>query len=185
MPSRVEFLRSCAAVVAAAVLAVVGTTATASAAPDQSTDQSDAGFRFRNDNSGLCLSIPGGSRTVGVQATQFDCEPDTAAKQFVVLDWYTDGYGNPVIGLSPYESFFGDRPLCLGVPGGSTTQGAAVAQFECSGNSDQMWAWDKASRLRNVKTNQCLSVYAGWTSPGVEIIQWGCGDGAAQKWRLY
>jgi len=184
MRKRSVLVRAFATIVAVVLATLALNTATATAvvpgAAVLNEADAPAEFKFENVNSHKCITIPGSSTAVGVQATQFTCNPLTLTKRFHMLDWGPDEFGNPIIGLRNANSY-----KCLGVPGSSTAEGTAVGQYTCSGNEDQKWSWDTADRLRNRATNQCLSVPYGWTSDSVGLIQWGCGTSNAQRWDVF
>lgn len=73
--------------------------------------------------------------------------------------------------------------LCLAVPGASTTNGAKLIQFRCSGGG-QDWSKESGSwaRFVNGDTNKCMAIPNGSTTAGVQAIQWTCGSGHEQIW---
>lgn len=125
--------------------------------------------RILVSHSEKCLSIPNGSHTAGVQATQFDCEPNTPAKRFDVQEQNLDAWDNPVFSIKNVAN---------------TRLGEPVIQDQCSPYST--WTWDKAWRLVWDPNRQlCLAVPHGYKSNNVGLILWTCNNGREQQWSEY
>ena len=172
---------------AAMVLAVSATATAASASPSpQAADSMLAAAtatRILVSHSESCMSIPGGSKTDGVQATQFDCEPNGPAKRFYPEPQGTDSWGNPIFTLRNEAS-----RLCLGdFEPGSPEAGDPVRQSTCS----SLWSWDKAGRLVLLASTYpggqhlCLAVPHAWKANNIGLIVWPCNSGREQVWTEY
>jgi hypothetical protein len=149
----------------------------AAASPAANADPVNGITRILVSHSEKCLSIPGGSHTVGVQATQFNCEPNTAAKRFDVQVQNLDAWDNPVFSIKSVAS-----GLCLDVA--NTRLGEPVIQDQCSPYS--LWSWDKGGRLVWDPNRQlCLAVPHAYKSDNVGLILWTCNGGREQEWSEY
>ncbi|MFD3413113.1 RICIN domain-containing protein [Streptomyces cyaneofuscatus] len=71
---------------------------------------------------------------------------------------------------------------CLAVPGSSTAIGANVIQWTCGTNTDQVWIYDSAYRLRNLNSDRCLAIPNSTTTSGIKAVQWTYSTGADQQW---
>jgi len=84
--------------------------------------------------------------------------------------------------------------FCLGVAGGNVSDGTAIIQWDCNGNTDQGWELDQFT-INNqtwylfrdaTNPNQCLSVAAKSTSAGAHLVIWHCkpaNDNQDQLWQ--
>jgi len=77
--------------------------------------------------------------------------------------------------------------LCIDVSGASTTAGASIIQWTCSGAANQQWALHSVATntytLVSVKSGMCMDVSGGSTSNGAKIIQWPCHGSSNQQWQ--
>jgi chitinase len=77
--------------------------------------------------------------------------------------------------------------LCADVSGASTSAGASVIQWTCSGHANQQWTLQSAGtgifNLVSANSGQCMDVSGGSTSNGAPVNQWPCHGGANQKWQ--
>jgi hypothetical protein len=87
---------------------------------------------------------------------------------------------------------------CLDVNGASTTDGAAVIQWTCSGTTNQMFTLRPVTALGNSQDYQLVAVHSGKcvdvagvsTQPRALVNQWTCDTGSTlatkknQIWRL-
>ncbi|MGJ6965888.1 RICIN domain-containing protein [Streptosporangium sp. G11] len=77
--------------------------------------------------------------------------------------------------------------LCLATTGGSTADGANVAQHSCSGTAAQ-WVLDSTAdghhRLVNKQSDKALEVADCGTADGTDVRQWAWLNNACQQWRL-
>jgi hypothetical protein len=72
---------------------------------------------------------------------------------------------------------------CLDVPGRSTTNGTALAIWDCNGGTNQQWAYLSNGALQ-VYGNKCLDVPNHSTTPGAVVQIWDCNGGTNQQWSL-
>ncbi|KAA2266047.1 ricin-type beta-trefoil lectin domain protein [Solihabitans fulvus] len=79
-------------------------------------------FTFRSRNSGLCLNVPGYSKTWGTQLIQWPC--DSYAQNELWLQDNLDG-STAFVMQNLYSG------LCLNVNGDSAANGAALIQWQC------------------------------------------------------
>ncbi|MFE5037938.1 RICIN domain-containing protein [Streptomyces sp. NPDC056683] len=124
------------------------------------TSRSLSVVRFKNVNSGKCLTPYGASLNNGADIVQWDCNGHSGE------NWYWNG--------SEIRSFLSNR--CLTIYGGSTSNGALAVQWDCNGSPSQQWtrvAGNGGSMLRNGNT-LCLTVYGGSTDNGADANQWSC-----------
>lgn len=173
MRSRSRLTKACTAILALLAAMMCAPASAASAAAP-----AEVGLRIYASHSEKCMSIPGGSKTPGIQATQFDCNPNSWAKRFYVETQNLDGWDNPVVWLRSESS-----GLCLAVAG-IPEAGKPVVQAPCS--QTHQWSWDKAGRLvYDTLTNTCLAVPHGWKANGVKLILWTCNFSREQSWGEY
>jgi CSLREA domain-containing protein len=76
------------------------------------------------------------------------------------------------------QSFAGK---CLDVNGASTTPGAAVIQYDCSGQTNQRWTLTAGGAMQ-VYGNRCLSPAGGVIAAGTSVVIDNCTGSAAQTW---
>src|SRR5262249_31569840 len=78
--------------------------------------------------------------------------------------------------------------LCADVTGASTTRGAFVQQWGCSGHANQIWTLKSVGtntfNLVSVNSGLCLDVNGASTANGARVIQWTCNGGNNQKWKV-
>ncbi|MEV7803127.1 pectinesterase family protein [Microbispora sp. NPDC088329] len=78
--------------------------------------------------------------------------------------------------------------MCLDVVSGSTSNGALVQQWGCSGAAWQHFTLRSAGSgvytIVNANSGLCLDVPGGSTASGVQLQQWGCANQTNQQWRL-
>jgi hypothetical protein len=77
---------------------------------------------------------------------------------------------------------------CLDVSGASTENGAALIQWQCHGDDNQVWSIEPASdgysRVVSRRSGKCLDVSDESTRDGASVLQWQCHGGANQQWRV-
>jgi hypothetical protein len=140
-----------------------------SAVPDVNTS---ASFQIFNWNSGLCLGIYQGHHDA--PALQWGCNgnPDQS--------WH---WGNPDFPGSAWYQLVNGDGQCLGVAGGSLSEGARVVGWDCLGpnHPDQYWTPDgnqtglcgAYSYLDNGNsTGYVLGVGGNSTAWGAPVVQW-------------
>ncbi|HKT05476.1 MAG TPA: ricin-type beta-trefoil lectin domain protein [Rugosimonospora sp.] len=72
---------------------------------------------------------------------------------------------------------------CLDVPNSSTTDGATVDIWDCTGGGNQSWTLT-AGRQLMVYGSKCLDVANQSTAAGATVQIWTCNSGANQQWSL-
>ena len=90
-------------------------------------------FVIVNDNSGLCMSVPGASTAATTDVNQYPCG--------LYQDQYwglTEVYDSHIGGYA-WEIQNEHSGLCLSVPGASTAATAHVNQYPCGLYPDQYW----------------------------------------------
>ncbi|MER6170053.1 RICIN domain-containing protein [Streptosporangium sp. NPDC001681] len=162
--------KTAGAVIAAAALALSGTVAGVSAAA--AAAPAAGNYTLVNDGSGLCLTVPGGSSSDGVQLTQSGCG---GAGQ----TWAVSG------GSTQLKATHSGK--CAGVKDASTSAGKAVQQESCSGASSQTWNLTESGsnyRVVNAGSGKCLNTADNSTSSGALVQQNSCDSVATKQWRL-
>ncbi|SFR28416.1 Ricin-type beta-trefoil lectin domain-like [Lentzea waywayandensis] len=89
-------------------------------------------YRIRNVQNGKCLDIPGGDPAWGVQVQQWDCWG--SGNEGLMQQWQVFQLGNNQFYLKNRAT-----GLCIDVPGGNTTSGAVLQQWNCWGGTMQRW----------------------------------------------
>ncbi|MDH4390827.1 MAG: RICIN domain-containing protein [Aquabacterium sp.] len=122
----------------------------------------------------LCLDMAGGTRQLGAEATQWDCQ-GTINQQ-----WRTTAVGSDVQ-LSSATS-----GLCLGVAGSSLAAGAPVEQRNCLGSTEQRFerrAQGAGFALVARHSGLCLAPEDSSPVWGTRIVQQLCNGSDNQTWR--
>jgi V8-like Glu-specific endopeptidase len=130
-------------------------------------------------DSNLCVGVPGGSTDGNVQLAQFVCDArrGTTDNQY----WRLESVGD-----DHFQIVNGKSGRCIGVDGGSTANGARVAQYDCGTTSptgNQAWRFVADGghlRVVNGKSGRCMSVVNASDSAGAFIEQATC-DGAQRQ----
>ncbi|WNV85185.1 ricin-type beta-trefoil lectin domain protein [Umezawaea sp. Da 62-37] len=73
--------------------------------------------------------------------------------------------------------------LCVDVPGGSTTNGTAVALWDCNGGTNQSWTSTPSKQLQ-VYGTKCLDVNGAGTADGTIVQIYDCNGSSAQEWTV-
>ncbi|UUU22253.1 RICIN domain-containing protein [Streptomyces sp. DSM 40750] len=133
---------------------------------------SEGPWAMKNQNSGKCLAIPGGSSAgQGTAAIQFTCDQPVNDVWDADQAWYWELIPGAT---STYTIKNYATGQCLAV-GGSSTNGAEAIQWPCrSGADEQEWIYDSTHRLRNNKTDLCLAIPGANEANAVAAIQWTC-----------
>jgi hypothetical protein len=76
---------------------------------------------------------------------------------------------------------------CLDVPNASTTPGAQLQIWACSGRSNQAWTRTSSGQLTVTiaGVTRCLDAYGQQTQPGTQVITWPCNGQVNQRWRFH
>lgn len=164
--------------IAAVVLAVIGTAGSADAAPTVSPAALN-GYQLVFVSSGKCADDPGWSTTRGTNLDQWQCvQQSNEAWNFDPVT--TDAYGNAVYYVR--NAYSG---LCMNVQSDSTANGAAVIQWGCSISAHNgLWIFDSTNtidghsvtRLRNYHSGKCLNVAGDSLNNGAWLVRYSCGN---------
>jgi hypothetical protein len=75
---------------------------------------------------------------------------------------------------------------CLDVNGVSTTPGAQVQIWDCTGGANQSWTRTTAGELTvySGDSTRCLDASGQGTTPGTKVVIWNCNGGANQRWQV-
>ncbi|MEU5810200.1 RICIN domain-containing protein [Streptomyces sp. NPDC047718] len=73
---------------------------------------------------------------------------------------------------------------CLEVADWSTSNGAVVRQWDCSGGANQQWTWGPNKSWVNKHSGKCLEIGDWSTSYGAQARQWDCSGGNNQGWEI-
>ena len=84
--------------------------------------------------------------------------------------------------VQEYYADFNYSGMCVGVAGGSTSNGANLVTWECNGSNDQSWQLKKAEDYGapytgcyvfiNQNSGQVMGVAGGTVNNGAKVIQW-------------
>jgi glucosylceramidase len=133
-----------------------------------------------NLRSNMCMGVPGGSQSPS-RLVQWSC--NGSADQ----NWIRDPYNSIVVGGMTYTRWIDEiSGQCLGVEGGSTSQGAYVVQWPCTSAGNELWARvDRGggyTDLVNFASGLCMGVSSGSMSAGATIVQWACYGAGEERW---
>jgi len=132
-------------------------------------------YTWRNNNSNLCLEIPGSSTAWGTVAAQWECN-STDTQDWLHMD-AGDGFQLIVNANSG---------LCLEAYG--TADGSLVRQWGCDGTSEQRWMVLTAPtgpgwKMYNVKAGlKPLEIRGDSTAWGAQANIWTANSSATQSW---
>ena len=124
-----------------------------------------ANQQFKHVGSGLCLSNPTKTATLGVQLQILDCANGT--NQQISTD---DGSNLEVLGR------------CIDVQGQHTTPGTVVQLYTCNGGSNQQWTVNPDDTIVGVGSGLCLAVAGSATTSGSGLDIETCDGSANQVW---
>jgi GH43 family beta-xylosidase len=96
--------------------------------------------------------------------------------------------GEPAATSTTYTLTNRNSGKCLAVAGGSTADGANVAQYTCTGGASQRWRLedlgDDTHRLVNVATGKVLDTENCSTADGADLRQWSWLNNTCQRFRF-
>ncbi len=72
---------------------------------------------------------------------------------------------------------------CIEVPNTSTTNGAEVQLWDCTGDANQNWTYTSSKQFM-VYGNKCLDASGQGTSNGTPVVIWDCNGQANQQWNV-
>lgn len=179
-------------VAAASLLVTVVSAAVLPAAPAAAAPASDASpvaaaayqgyFRLRNLNAGYkCMGVEGGEVNTLSRVLLWDCLDGSAGGD---QTWLIDT-ASASLAVKNYENPY----YCLGIMGGSRSQGAQVVVAPCDNTANQRWHMEGSSEcggyiLVNNSSEMLASVEGRSTANGAPIIQWRHGGTRDQTWCL-
>ena len=106
---------------------------------------------------------------------------DNAVQANIVAAGYgTGGGGGTTTG--GVEVVGGQSGRCLDDPSSSTTNGAQMQIWDCSGQSNQRWTVTSAKQLQVL--GKCLDATGQGTTNGTAVIIWDCNGQANQQWNV-
>ncbi|WP_327089710.1 ThuA domain-containing protein [Nonomuraea sp. NBC_01738] len=123
---------------------------------------SSGGFQLKNEASGRCLDVPGGSTTPEVQLVQWSCHPDGAADQ------RNQRFHAAKVG-DVWKVTSGVSGLCLDVKYVSQADDAAIIQWNCVDAANQRFGFTKVSGDRTPPVTTATGASDGWHTGPVEI----------------
>jgi hypothetical protein len=102
----------------------------------------------------------------------------------------------PGINYEITSPFLTPNPLCVDVPGGSTSTGTPLQLFHCHGTDSQgaiqLWRFDRVGgtndrpiyQIVNLRSRLCLEVANTTGAPGTRIVQGSCILGSQSEWQI-
>ncbi|ETK31652.1 pectate lyase [Microbispora sp. ATCC PTA-5024] len=132
-------------------------------------------YQLVNAASNLCLTVPGGSTSDGVQLVQSACDGSPAQT------WNLSAQG------SGFRLAAANSGKCAGVAGASTSAGKAVEQETCTGASSQTWglaASGSTYQVVNAGSGKCLNVKDSSTASGALVQQNSCDSVTSKSWKV-
>ena len=93
---------------------------------------------------------------------------------------------NPVWALAG-EIVSESNGKCIDVRGASGAEGAQVIQFQCTGNTNQLWLIEQVAdgyKILSVHSGKCLSVVGASLDRGAMVIQSRCAGDQSQLWNM-
>ncbi|MCX5380390.1 RICIN domain-containing protein [Streptomyces sp. NBC_00091] len=125
-----------------ALLATVGFTLLVPASPASASATASAQFFMKNQNSGMCMDVPGGTDVWGTQLIQWPCNGKANQNFYSGCNggenqrWYMTSTGNGV--LDHFHNWISKK--CMEVADWRTDGGAPIRLWEChTGKSQQFW----------------------------------------------
>jgi hypothetical protein len=137
-------------------------------------DAPPAFVELRNLHSNLNVDVRHSNPNNGTPIQQYTPN-GTSAQIFSLFRWDQ----SPYIGFQIRSTISGS---CIGVQGGSTSQGAPALEWGCNGSRDQSWAlrtrpgWGNAFEVWNLGSRFCLSVPGASFNAGIQLNQYRCGN---------
>ncbi|BFV60231.1 arabinofuranosidase catalytic domain-containing protein [Kitasatospora sp. CMC57] len=148
-----------------------------------------AGYNPMRKQGAIILGI-GGDNSKGAQGTFYEGVmtsgyPSDATENAVQANLNSVAYG---AGGSATTGALhaGGAGKCLDVPNSSTTAGAQLQIWSCSGQANQIWTRTSAGQLTvySGSSQLCLDAYQKQTTAGTKVVTWPCNGGANQQWTL-
>ncbi|WP_113705234.1 ThuA domain-containing protein [Nonomuraea lactucae] len=120
------------------------------------------GFQLKNEASGKCLDVPGGSTQLEVQLVQWTCHPDTAADQ-KNQRFYANKAGDA------WKVTSGVSGLCLDVKWVSQADDAPIIQWTCVNATNQQFRFTAHNTDKTPPVTTVSGVTPGWHTGPVEV----------------
>jgi Ricin-type beta-trefoil lectin domain len=129
---------------------------------------------------GMCLDDPGSSTTSGTKLDIATC--NGGSNQVWPLPAAQAPPAGPPVGpvFSPLIS--NDNELCMDDSNNSTTSGAVVDIYPCSGSVQQNWTIGTNSTIQ--VHGLCLDTQGGATASGTDVVLDSCNGGNSQVWTV-
>jgi hypothetical protein len=85
---------------------------------------------------------------------------------------------------SQWHQLINNYGKCLGVQGGSISQGARIVEWSClgAGHPDQYWFYNNNGQIYNLNTNYVIGVQGGNIYNGAPLVQWSYLNHRDQYW---
>ncbi|MCA0351447.1 MAG: RICIN domain-containing protein [Chloroflexi bacterium] len=145
----------------------------------QSRDKSapDKAFvsRIRNNGTGKCMNVYGGSQNNGADIIQWPCNND-ANEQF---DFVYDGGTHNGYDTFQIKTYSGQIGKCLDIYNDSDAVGARIVQWGCHSGNNQRWIFKykgSSYSIVSVKSNLCLQPSQGSSADAIRILQVSCNN---------
>ncbi|MEL6348328.1 MAG: RICIN domain-containing protein [Myxococcota bacterium] len=139
-------------------------------------------IRIVNERSGKCMDVAGGSTADNAAINQYTCH--TGWNQVFLVDASAGYFGGAR--LIPALTVTSILPKCLDIEWASTSNGADLQQYLCTGVDNQLFDWNASdSELTVDHSGKCIDVPGGSTSSGVRLQQYDCHGGTNQKWEIH
>ncbi|WP_214323494.1 ThuA domain-containing protein [Nonomuraea sediminis] len=120
------------------------------------------GFQLKNEASGKCLDVPGGSTTLETQLVQWTCH-GTGDRDLINQRFYAAKAGDV------YQVTSAASGLCLDVKYVSQDDGAAVIQWTCVNAPNQQWRFTASNTDHTPPVTTVSGVTPGWHTGPVEV----------------
>ena len=159
--------RAILSAVLATALVLIGPPAAARAATATST--------IANTANGLCVTVPGGASTAGLQLTQAACG---ASFTLTTVSGSTDTYtiNTP------------NNTNCIDVYGVSTADNAQIIQWPCNGQNNQRFqlrpVGTNTYQLAAVHSGKCIAPAGDSSAANTGLVQLPCTTAASRVWRV-
>jgi cytolethal distending toxin subunit A len=140
-------------------------------------------YMLKNQHSGKCLTIAGGSININAPGVQYDCDGDPS-RRWTLTD--VSGNGSGVEHIQNVHS-----SECLTVAGGSADINVPTVQYPCDDDLSRRWTLAQhvslgeiAYGIQNFHSGWCLQVAGLGTNNNDAILQSGCGSFSNVLWIL-
>lgn len=147
----------------------------------QPVELSDGYYTFVDRNSGLCLNVPGGSNTNGIQL-QIEACNGSSSESFVM-----GAISNNIVSGASYVVVNQTSGMCLTDTGSGTGNGTALDQQTCGSLPDQIWQfWPTSNGYYAAFNGNATSLVwddtNGSLNNGNLIQLWSWANNSNQQW---